>query len=150
MRGQRKRSQSAEMLSLKPITAFLILACLLAGFNGYAQQQHITLSYKDAPLKNIFSAIEKQTGYVFFKNRLLMQNAKKVTITVKDASLEETLQLCFRDQPFSYFVYSEAALFNVPCGVFSAWACPHVITVLPFSCSISVLCHCIPSCKYME
>ncbi|HEY4151398.1 MAG TPA: SusC/RagA family TonB-linked outer membrane protein, partial [Chitinophagaceae bacterium] len=90
------------MLSSKPITALLILACLLAGFSSYTQ--NITLSYKNTPLKIVFSAIEKQTGYVFFKDRLLMQKAKNVTILVKDASLEQVLELCFRDQSFGYFI----------------------------------------------
>lgn len=93
------------MLSFKPITALLILACLLAGFNSYAQQ--ITLSYDNTPLKIVFKAIEKQSGYGFFNDQELLQKARNITIHVKDASLKEVLDLCFRDQLFSYRIYGK-------------------------------------------
>jgi methyl coenzyme M reductase subunit D len=31
-----------------------------------------------------------------------MDEAKKVTIHVKDASVDEVMQLCFKEQPFGY------------------------------------------------
>jgi TonB-linked SusC/RagA family outer membrane protein len=64
----------------------------------------ITLNEKEAPLTKVFKEIKKQTGFRFFYLSQQMEEAKKVTIHVKDASLNEVLTLCFKDQPFGWEV----------------------------------------------
>jgi TonB-linked SusC/RagA family outer membrane protein len=85
------------------LTAILLLVgCLQLSARGISQT--ITLSVKDADLQTVFTAIEKQTDYVFFVRKQLLQNAKRVTITVSGASLQQVLDLCFKDQPFTYLI----------------------------------------------
>jgi TonB-linked SusC/RagA family outer membrane protein len=87
---------------LKICTIILLAGCLQASATGFGQK--ITLNEKDVPLTKVFKEIKKQTGFRFFYLSQQMEEAKKVTIHVKDASMEEVLQLCFKDQPFGYEV----------------------------------------------
>jgi TonB-linked SusC/RagA family outer membrane protein len=91
----------AQMLRvLKICTIILLAGCLQVSAAGYGQK--ITLNEKEAPLTKVFKEIKKQTGYRFFYLSQQMDEAKKVTIHVKDATVDEVLQLCFKEQPFGY------------------------------------------------
>jgi TonB-dependent starch-binding outer membrane protein SusC len=84
------------------LTAFLItVACLQVSAHGFTQ---ITLSETNAPLKKVFQQIEKQSGYLFWYNNAVLQQAKPVDIHVQNATLEEALFACFKEQPFTYSI----------------------------------------------
>jgi len=83
------------------LTFFLLLsACLAANANGFGQT--ITLSENNASLESVFKKIGRQTPYTFVYRDEWMQNAKKVNITLKNATLQQVLNVCFREQPFTY------------------------------------------------
>lgn len=87
---------------MKFIAIFLFAACLQVSANGYSQK--ITLSQTNISLKNVFKEIENQSSYQFFyKDRLLKQTGN-VSVNVTGASVEEVLDLCFKNQPLSYIV----------------------------------------------
>jgi TonB-dependent starch-binding outer membrane protein SusC len=84
-------------------TAILVLAaCLQVSARGYSQQ--VTLDIRNTSLEKVFKSISKQTGYLFVYDLQLLQTAKKVDLNVKAAGLDQVLQLCFRDQPFTYTI----------------------------------------------
>lgn len=66
--------------------------------------QNVTISLKNASIETLFKEIQKQTEFRFFYNEKLIKDAKKITISVKDVSVQYVLQHCFSDQPFSYEV----------------------------------------------
>ena len=81
-------------------TAILIfIACLQVSAKGYSQ---ITLSEKNVPLQKVFKQIQKQTGYDFLYSVELLQESGKVSIDVKNVSLEEALQECLKGKPLTY------------------------------------------------
>ncbi|GAO43072.1 TonB-dependent receptor [Flavihumibacter petaseus] len=85
-------------------TAILLLtACLQVSARGYAQR--ITLSEKNANLEKVFREIRRQSGYNFVYTRQLVENARKVTIHVENATLESALDACFRGQPITYTLF---------------------------------------------
>ena len=85
------------------LTAVIILAgCLQLSAKSYGQ--HITLSKKNAELQGLFLDIFRQTGYYFIYKDDLLAGAKKVNINVRDADLQEVLDLCFQDQPLEYSI----------------------------------------------
>jgi iron complex outermembrane receptor protein len=91
------------------MTAFLILtACLQVSATGHAQK--ISLSVKEAPLEKVFRAIQRQSGYSFWYNTKQLEKATKVTIDLKNASLEEALSKCFQDQPFDYSIVEQTVV----------------------------------------
>jgi TonB-linked SusC/RagA family outer membrane protein len=85
------------------LTSVLLLAfSLQVSAVGYAQK--VTISEKDASLKKVFREIRKQTGYFFIYTNELIQRAAPVTIHVKDANVQEVLNICFSNQPLSYTI----------------------------------------------
>ncbi len=87
---------------MKLVTVFLFIACLNVTAGVYSQK--VTLSKESVSLTQVFKEIKRQTGYTFVYRELLLQNAKKVSLNVNNASVEEVLDLCFKDQPLSYTI----------------------------------------------
>lgn len=93
---------------MKLTTALLIFICLHASARTYSQK--VSLNENNAPLQRIFKQIRKQTGYQFLYRDDLIQGASKITINVKEVSIEEALNECFKDQPLSYTVIERTIL----------------------------------------
>lgn len=84
-------------------TAIILLsACLSASANGYSQK--VTLSGKNISMEKLFSSIETQTGYVFFYNYDLLNEAKPVTLELKNVPLNDALKTIFKDQPLDFVI----------------------------------------------
>lgn len=81
---------------------FLFLTVAFLSVHASGVSQTVSLAGKDLPLKKVFSAIEKQTGYVVFYNRELLENAHPVTVDVNKMPLSTFLEIAFRDQPLNY------------------------------------------------
>ncbi|MET1056339.1 MAG: SusC/RagA family TonB-linked outer membrane protein [Pedobacter sp.] len=64
----------------------------------------ITLSEKNAPLEKVFKEIKKQSGYSFWYENSVLRNARNVDISLRQASLDQTLAVCFSNQPLSYHI----------------------------------------------
>src|ERR1044072_1728474 len=83
------------------ITVFLFLTSMQVSAKGYSQ---ITLAETNMPLAKVFQKIEKQSGYLFWYNDALLQRARKVDINVTNATLQQVLDICFKDQPLTYSI----------------------------------------------
>src|SRR5260221_7647228 len=100
-----ERRLKTKTLRVMKITAFLLLVgCLQLSARGLLGQEKITINAKAASLESILKDIRKQTGYQYLFNDQWEQEAKKVDISVTNATLEEVLLLCFKDQPFTYTI----------------------------------------------
>ncbi|QEC44665.1 TonB-dependent receptor [Pseudobacter ginsenosidimutans] len=98
-----------KMLRIMKLTAFLILFFCL---HGYAESygQKVTLDARNDALEKVLSTIQQQTGTQFFFNERLLKKARPVTVSLKDASLIETLNKCFEGQPFSYTIVQNTVI----------------------------------------
>ncbi|MHA4811808.1 SusC/RagA family TonB-linked outer membrane protein [Flavitalea flava] len=96
------------------ITSFLLLVFCM-NLSAKTHSQAITLSVKNAPLKEIFTAIKKQTGYfVFYKNDLLT-DAQPVSLTVTGMPLSDFLDIALKDQSLNYKITDKTImLFRKP------------------------------------
>ncbi|HWB28379.1 MAG TPA: TonB-dependent receptor [Chitinophagaceae bacterium] len=83
------------------LTSFLLLVFVLQA-NAKTYSQKVTFSGKQVKLEKVFASIRRQTGYVFFYNTQLLDEAKPVSLDVKDASLLDVLQMCFKGQPLDF------------------------------------------------
>lgn len=83
-------------LTIIIMTSFL----LQVSANGFAQK--ITLNEKNTSFESIINKIQAQSGYDFIGNTTLIKNAKPVSITAKNISLNEALELCFANQSLTY------------------------------------------------
>lgn len=100
----RGKGSGAKFLRIMKLTTILILAaCLHTSAKGVAQQT-ITFSGKEVSLENVFNAIKKQTNYRFFFNTDMIQNASKVTLEVKNAQIEQVMNMALKDQPLIFTI----------------------------------------------
>jgi TonB-linked SusC/RagA family outer membrane protein len=83
-----------------------LIAIIVAGtclqVNAGVFSQNITFSGKNVSLEKVFSAINRQAGYLVFCDYSLIKDAKKVNIHVRDASVQSVLEEALKDQPLSY------------------------------------------------
>jgi TonB-linked SusC/RagA family outer membrane protein len=91
-RGRKKSFASKnKTLILAMKLAFILLTTAFLQVSAGSLAQTVTFSGKDVSLKKIFSAIEKQTGYVFFYDGGLLRNAKPVTLNVTNVPIQDVL-----------------------------------------------------------
>lgn len=86
-------------------TAKLIIFFLTTFFvHAYAagSAQTVTLSGKNLPLKQVFQAIEKQTGYAVLSNKDLIASRATISLHVANMPLEEVLKVVLKGIPFKY------------------------------------------------
>ncbi|MGV3641996.1 MAG: TonB-dependent receptor [Adhaeribacter sp.] len=80
----------------------LTVTCLQVSALGFSQS--ISISERNASLEKVFEAISKQSGYLFLYNDELLQQARPVTLELKDAPLEQVIKACFQNQPLTYSI----------------------------------------------
>ena len=94
------------LVVMKLTVVLLIAACLQVSAKGIAQ--NISISQRNTTLGRVFKEIHRKTGYQFFYQEELLQQAKKFDINVKNASIEQVLELCFKDQPLNFTITEKA------------------------------------------
>lgn len=97
------------------LTVVLLLAvCLSQSFDVFAQQpaKKITLSVKNQRLENVFKEIKKQTGFTAFYKDEIAEKIKsvQVSLSVRNADIEEVIKRCLKDQPFSFRLIGNAII----------------------------------------
>jgi len=102
------RTQRQILMSMKFTATLLLVFCLQA--TAKVNSQTITYTAENASLEKVFSVIKKQSGYVFFYTYSSLKAAKPVSINVKNASLQEVLDICFKDQPLTYRIVDKTIL----------------------------------------
>jgi TonB-linked SusC/RagA family outer membrane protein len=99
---------SKPFLVMKFMVLFLFIACMQAEAGIYAQK--ISLSVRNAPIEKVFKEIEKLTGYHFLYTNEMLQDARKVTLEIKDGLLNEALEQTFRNQPLTYTFFEKTVV----------------------------------------
>jgi TonB-dependent starch-binding outer membrane protein SusC len=98
-----RRSLSTKIVNVMKLTTFLLLvACLQISAKGVSQQ--ISISEKKAPLKKVLRQVARQAGISIVYDETLLSTANPVTIDIKNASVQEVLDICLDNQPFDYTI----------------------------------------------
>lgn len=87
---------------MKTIILLNIITCFLSATDCYSQT--ITLSLKKVSLEKTFKEIRKQTGYSFVYTREQINKSNPVSINIKDASINDALDICFANQPLTFII----------------------------------------------
>lgn len=95
-----------QIILVMKLTTILLLTALCQ-VSASVYSQNLTLKQKNATIGAIFKSIEKQSDYVFLYDNLELEKAQKISIDVKNASIDEVLDLCFKNQPLSYRVFEK-------------------------------------------
>jgi iron complex outermembrane recepter protein len=99
-------SKTIKIMKLGVI--FLFAASLHVSANGFGQK--ITISEKNVSLEKVFKEIRKQSDYFFIYNNQNVEKASKVNIDVKDATIQEVLDECFKLQPLTYTIVEKTII----------------------------------------
>lgn len=83
------------------LTAFLLLAICLQ-VSARVHSQTVNFSGKNVPLEKVFSSVESQTGYVFFFNEVILQDARPVTIQADHMPLDQFMRTLLKEQPLLF------------------------------------------------
>jgi hypothetical protein len=104
---QRAMVITHKTLLVMKLTAVLLFAALLQ-VSAKGKAQSISISQRNTSLEKVFKEIHRKTGYQFFYQDELLRQAKKFDIEVKDASIEQVLEACFKDQPLNFTIVEKA------------------------------------------
>jgi TonB-linked SusC/RagA family outer membrane protein len=100
---KRKRGFLTKTLLTMKLTALLFFTATLQ-VGAHAVAQHVSLSLKNAALEKAFLEIKRQTGYTFAYTESMLKKANPVTVECTNVPLEQALNVCFSNQPFSYTI----------------------------------------------
>lgn len=112
MRSQKQsddpiRNPESTQLSLKKLVhrhfAWLLATlCMCICFSPKIFGQNVTISISQQPLGKALEIVQQQTGYLFFYEKDLLRDAPKVSLSIRNKPLKETLDLLFKNQPFKF------------------------------------------------
>jgi len=95
-----------KFLRIMKTYAFLFFISILS-VSAATFGQKIVLAETNVPLDVVLKKIRMQSGYDFVGNTAQIKKANNVSIHVNGASLEEALNICFKNQPLSYSIHDQ-------------------------------------------
>src|ERR1700677_3542755 len=97
----------------KPAIPFLLICFLQSRYAICQTPARITLTEDNTPFSKVMDDLQVKAGVTYLGIASLVQSGHPVSFSVKDATLKEVLDLCFRGQPFTYKLV-EGAVTIVP------------------------------------
>lgn len=91
---------SKIILVMKLTFILVTIACLQVSATALAQK--ITINEKNASLGKILKLIKNQSGHLIFYDNKLIKKANAIDVDFHEVTLEQALQIIFKDQPFIY------------------------------------------------
>lgn len=96
---------------MKLATFLLFISCLQVSATAYSQRNDITLSLQGVSLEQAFSAIRQQSGYLFlYNNEKLAGTQEKISVHLKDATIDEVMKACLKGLPLSYLIMDKTVV----------------------------------------
>lgn len=108
------RTITKTLMVMKLTILLITLAFFTAQAEGVGQK--VTISGKDLTLKQVFAAIEKQTGYVVFSFKDFLPNKKTISLTANDMPLGDLLDILIKDEPLKYVIQDKTIFLSVVKG----------------------------------
>lgn len=75
-----------------------------------AQEKKLTVNLKNGNFAQLAEQIKKQSGYTFFFNDAMVMNLKKLTIQVKEVSLDSVLNLALKGSDITYKIKDKTVI----------------------------------------
>ncbi|MDP3437660.1 MAG: secretin and TonB N-terminal domain-containing protein, partial [Bacteroidales bacterium] len=111
MRKKHSCSRVRETILLLGVIVSLLIP------TGFIQAQSITLNLKDAPLKEVLKAVEKQTDYTFVYNNNLVNANKTVTVNISKADIKTTMTAVLKNTGYEYKIVEKQIVIS-PLNLF--------------------------------
>jgi TonB-linked SusC/RagA family outer membrane protein len=94
------------------LTSILLLISALH-LSAASFSQTVSISRKKVTLETIFKEIKSQTGYVFFYNEKVNTSSHKLSVELKNATLEQALDACLKDLDLIYDIVNKTVVVRV-------------------------------------
>lgn len=96
---------------MKLAAFFLFIGCLQVSATAYSQKASLTLSLHGVTPEQAFKAIKKESGYLFlYNNEKLAKVEKKISFEVRDATIEQVMDICLKGLPLSYKIMDKTII----------------------------------------
>src|SRR5450631_179628 len=93
----------SKTLRIMKITAILLIsASLHVSARGFSQT--ITLKMENAPLQKLFDELSRQSGYNFVYTGQVLQTTEKISVNIRNVSLQKALNICLKNIPLTYSI----------------------------------------------
>jgi len=96
------------LLIMKITTFILFLAFMQASAAVFSQK--ITYKEKDVTLKQVFSEINKQTGFNVFWPPKSIKKSRRISVDLDNASVQEALDICLKDLHLVYTIEGKSVI----------------------------------------
>ena len=103
-----KKNKYSLSLSLKFLCRVILLTSFWTSFLCFSvkgdpvEPQRVTLELKDVSLSVLFQEIKKQTSFKFFYNDTQEKDMGKITISVKNETVENVLDRVFQGKEYTF------------------------------------------------
>ncbi|SMC59659.1 SusC/RagA family TonB-linked outer membrane protein [Pedobacter africanus] len=98
-----------DALRVMKLIICLLIISIQASATAFSQR--ISLSEKNASIESIIKKIEQQSGYSFFyKIDLLRNNASKINLSLKNATVDQALQQTLSNQPLTFVIVNNTVI----------------------------------------
>lgn len=94
-----------KLVHIMKITWILLLTTILQASAHYSSRaQTVNLEVKNASLEDVLFTIQQQTGYDFLYSADLIRSAEPVSVSLKNARINDALAIIFNKQPLAYII----------------------------------------------
>ncbi|TZF81124.1 SusC/RagA family TonB-linked outer membrane protein [Pedobacter sp. BS3] len=80
----------------------MFVAVMQVSATSYAQK--INIAFKNANLEDVFIRLKQESGYNFLYNAQLLESAKPVTLSLKQATINQVMNNLMANQPLTYTI----------------------------------------------
>lgn len=82
----------------------ILLTCVLVQVTAAGHAQLVSMNRQQTSIHAILEEIRKQTRYDFFYDTNLFNKEKQFSISLKNATIAEALNTCFKGKPYQYVI----------------------------------------------
>lgn len=99
------------MLKALFVLVFLSGLQLTVVARGKGQDKRLDVHVNNASLETVFDIVRKQSSYLFmFRDENLAGLGKKVTLRLKDATIEQVMERCLENSPLTYRIVDNTVI----------------------------------------
>ncbi len=104
------RLLSKILFIMKLTTVLLIVTIMQVSATTFAQR--VTINQKDVLLEQVFKQIRIQSGYNILYDVDLLKKANRISIKIKDASIDEAMRLALENQQLIYTIKDKTIILD--------------------------------------
>lgn len=107
----KQRGRLYKPVLIMKLTLILLTATFLQ-VTAATYAQKVTLKVEKGNLKEVFEQIQNQTGYDFLYNSDDLKIARPVNLDLKNVTLKQALDICFKNQLLTYVIEDKTILIS--------------------------------------